>query len=234
MPKSGINFSLRQINYPPKRMAYCLHYGDAPAGFQVLKCPNNDSCCNPHHIKIQLFKDSQNPVIINERSRDWRINNPEKSKENSLDWLRRNPGKKSEYSQRTYRKLKTKIRAYKKKRERERYATDPLFKLRRLMRARVRGILKIKNQPKLKSTLEALGCSLEQLKANLERQFKPGMTWENHGEWEIDHRVPISAANTSEEIHLLSYYTNLQPLWKKENRDKSNKMPEEDPIIINE
>jgi 5-methylcytosine-specific restriction endonuclease McrA len=58
----------------------------------------------------------------------------------------------------------------------------------------------------------------------LEKLFKEGMTWENHGEWHIDHIIPISKAKTAEEIYKLNHYTNLQPLWKRENLCKGSKI----------
>lgn len=50
------------------------------------------------------------------------------------------------------------------------------------------------------------------------------MTWENHGEWHIDHIVPLDLGNNEEEILQLNYYKNLQPLWAKENISKGNKI----------
>jgi len=50
------------------------------------------------------------------------------------------------------------------------------------------------------------------------------MTWENHGAWEIDHIVPVSMGKNREEIILLSHHSNLQPLWRKENAEKFNKL----------
>ena len=50
------------------------------------------------------------------------------------------------------------------------------------------------------------------------------MTWENHGEWHIDHIMPMYTAQTEEETLELNHYTNLQPLWAEENLSKSNKI----------
>lgn len=76
---------------------------------------------------------------------------------------------------------------------------------------------------KTKQTEEILGCSIEFFIEHLQSQFKDGMTLENHGEWHIDHKVPLSSATTVEEVIKLNHYTNLQPLWAKENILKRNK-----------
>ena len=58
----------------------------------------------------------------------------------------------------------------------------------------------------------------------IENQFKEGMSFDNHGEWELDHKIPVSSANSEDEIIKLNHYTNFQPLWKLENRLKSDKI----------
>jgi len=59
----------------------------------------------------------------------------------------------------------------------------------------------------------------------LEKLFKPGMTWDNHGEWEIDHIRPLTSFDLVDRLQFLEavHYTNLQPLWAGENRKKRNK-----------
>ena len=73
------------------------------------------------------------------------------------------------------------------------------------------------------STKEELGYSAVQLKHHLEKLFKEGMSWGNYGkEWEIDHILPLTSfdnSSTPKEVNALS---NLQPLWKEENRHKYN------------
>ena len=49
------------------------------------------------------------------------------------------------------------------------------------------------------------------------------MTWENHGEWHLDHKTPISWATNEDEVYTLNHYENFQPLWAFDNRSKGNK-----------
>lgn len=73
------------------------------------------------------------------------------------------------------------------------------------------------------ATFEMLGYSPLELRAHLERQFGKGMNWDNRGDWEIDHIVPISAATSVEEVIALNQLSNLRPLWKAQNGEKRAK-----------
>ena len=113
----------------------------------------------------------------------------------------------------------------------DRLKTDLIFR----MKFRIRGLVKnsFKNRingvsgGKPKKTELLLGCSLEQLIEHLRVQFKEGMTLENHGQWHIDHRIPLSSAKTEKELINLCHYTNLQPLWAIDNLKKYNKINNE-------
>lgn len=75
-------------------------------------------------------------------------------------------------------------------------------------------------------TSTLIGLDYDKLKIYIERQFKKGMTWDNHGEWHLDHKMPLSSAKTEEELLKLFHYTNLQPLWSKDNLSKGAKIIE--------
>ncbi len=92
------------------------------------------------------------------------------------------------------------------------------------LRARIYNTLKGFN--KAKHTVELVGCSIEQLKEHLEKQFKQSMTWNNYGAWHIDHIVPCSKFDLSKSIEQRKCfnYKNLQPLWSYENQSKGNKI----------
>ncbi len=101
---------------------------------------------------------------------------------------------------------------------------NPILKVANYLRGRLYQSLKTKSWRKTSKFSEYIGCSLEELRSHLESQFKPGMTWENHGQWHIDHIYPLSLAKNQEHLIELSHYTNLQPLWAKENLSKSNRV----------
>lgn len=73
-----------------------------------------------------------------------------------------------------------------------------------------------------------VGYSLKHLIKHLERQFLPGMTWENYGQWHVDHKIPISAFNFTkpEDIDFKRCWAlkNLQPLWGSDNCAKKARL----------
>jgi hypothetical protein len=79
---------------------------------------------------------------------------------------------------------------------------------------------------KKNKTFDIVGCAPNYLREHIEKQFLEGMNWENYGfyGWHIDHIIPLSSAITEEDIYKLCHYTNLQPLWAKDNLTKNNKL----------
>ena len=107
-----------------------------------------------------------------------------------------------------------------------RLKTDPLFRLITNLRQRLRSYCKAIRANKKIRTKEMLGLDLAGFKSHIESKFQEGMTWENYGQWHVDHIKPISLARNEQEIVELNHYTNLQPLWASENIKKSNKYEE--------
>ena len=106
---------------------------------------------------------------------------------------------------------------------RKRKQKDSLFKLKCDLRCSLNHIFQKLFLKKNKKTVEILGCSFEEFKIHLEKQFDSNMNWNNRGSyWELDHIKPISLAKSEQEVIELNHYTNLQPLSKIENRKKSN------------
>jgi hypothetical protein len=119
-----------------------------------------------------------------------------------------------------YKSNKSKINQYYKKKKN----TDLQFKLCTTLRSRLR--LALKNNQKVGSAVKDLGCTIDELKSYLESKFQNGMTWDNwslYG-WHIDHIKPLASFDLSDRKQLLEacHYTNLQPLWAKDNLAKSD------------
>lgn len=108
--------------------------------------------------------------------------------------------------------------------ERNRKKLDPEFKMVKTLRSRLGTALNRKNAKKSTKTLDLIGCSISYLMGYLESKFTEGMTWENHGEWHIDHIKPCAKFNLliEDEQRKCFHYTNLQPLWAKDNLSKSS------------
>lgn len=102
---------------------------------------------------------------------------------------------------------------------------DPIFILPRLMRTRIANALAKGHNLKSGCTRTLLGCNISALRMHLERQFKPGMNWDNRGEWHIDHIRPLASFDLSdfEQQMQAFHFTNLQPLWRRDNLSKSSR-----------
>ena len=108
----------------------------------------------------------------------------------------------------------------------DRAGNDIDFKLRGVLRARVRAAITRSSGAKSRKTMGLIGCSVPQLRKHLEAQFTEGMTWDNHGEWHIDHIKPCASFDLTdaEQQRECFNYTNLQPLWAKDNLSKGAKI----------
>jgi hypothetical protein len=149
----------------------------------------------------------ENRAKLNERRREYVKENKELVLKNLKDFKLNNPNYHTEYS-------------------RNRYNADLMFKFRRSCRNLIKLAFRNKKSNKTLKTEIILGCSFEEFKLYLESKFESWMTWDNRGiyngelnyGWDIDHIVPVSSANTEEELIKLNHYSNLQPLCSKINR----------------
>jgi hypothetical protein len=130
-----------------------------------------------------------------------------------------------EYGNEYYKNNKECYRLSSRKQHADKYGIDPIFTIKRNLRSRIKMFFKTKT----KSTSKLIGCNWNELKKHLESKFIDNMNWENYGYygWHIDHIKPLSSAQTKEEMEMLCHYTNLQPLWWRDNLQKSNKILED-------
>lgn len=116
--------------------------------------------------------------------------------------------------------VKEKQRAY----ERRRYTEDIDYKIAKNLRSRFNKVIKRKNN----SVLSLTGCSINELKNYLAGMFLDGMSWDNYGEWHIDHIRPCVSFDLSDPQQQKEcfHFTNLQPLWAFDNQSKGSKVAE--------
>lgn len=137
----------------------------------------------------------------------YREKNKEKISIAYKNWAQKNSKKKNATNERWF--------DYKRK-------TDNSFVLMQQIRNLINFSIRSNGYKKESKTEQILGCSYNEFKIHLEKQFLNGMSWNNRVDWHIDHIVPISSANNEEDIIKLNHFTNLRPLWAKDNLIKSN------------
>lgn len=152
---------------------------------------------------------------------EWRKQNPEKVQ---TAYDNRDKTKEAIAKAAYYKANKTLINKNGVKRALKRYKSDINFKLRKILRCRLLNA--IKDGSKGGSAIKNLGCSLDDFKVYLETKFEPGMSWDNHGldGWHIDHIQPLVNFDLTdpEQVKIACGYTNLQPLWAKDNLQKAD------------
>lgn len=115
-------------------------------------------------------------------------------------------------------------KTYRRAIEKARKST-PLGTLMSRLRCRTTAAFRRYGFKKGSKTSGLLGCEWGFLKAHIEAQFTDGMSWDNRRLWHVDHIIPLSSAKDEAAMVKLCHYTNLQPLWWRDNLAKKNKMP---------
>jgi len=191
--------------------------------------------CKTCSNKLVYYYKKSNIEKVKEQNRLYRIKNKEVFKENYIknkDEVSKKSKlyylKNSEYIRNKSKKYtidnKDKINVYRNNYNKKRKLIDPLFKLRCNIRSLIGCSIRIKGYSKKSKTYQILGCTFEDFKVHLEKQFTKGMNWENQGQWHMDHIYPVSLAKDEEELIKLNHYTNFQPLWAIDNLKKGNKI----------
>ena len=173
---------------------------------------NHDKVLLQKRLSYQRLKDTsvkvwkeKNRDIILAKKREYRENNKEKIKE---------------YKERTLPQRREYVR--------RKYNSDIQFRLKNVLRHRISEAVKAQGKIKRAKTITLIGCSIPELKKHLESQFKIGMSWDNYGDWHIDHIIPCAAFDLTdiEQQKKCFNYKNLQPLWAEENLKKLDFLPD--------
>jgi hypothetical protein len=153
--------------------------------------------CKPCKQSVSKDYYSQNTEEHNKRCITWHSENRTKSNQINNEW------------------------------EKEKRKNDKFWATKKALRVRLLQGLKGKN--KSKNTLKIIGLNeWPELKPHFENQWSEGMNWGNYGfgegKWVIDHKMPLASAKTKDEIEKLNHFSNLQPMWWRENLKKSDKI----------
>lgn len=169
----------------------------------------------------KLYYD-KNRETLNKKTREWYEKNSEYALQQKKDYYNQNREVVLERSKLWSKNNRDKINKYLQTKKIE----NPLFKLELNVRGRIKQYLKQKNITPKNKTFDIVGIGVIELKEYLEAQFLDGMSWENYGMygWHIDHKIPLCSAENETELLKLFHYTNLQPLWAKDNLQKNNKI----------
>ena len=151
------------------------------------------------------------------------------------EYRKKYPEKWASYREKNRARLASEARIYRKNnkekiskkdvlRKRLKRKNDPLYAISHRVRSRVS--MAYKGKLKADSTKKLIGCDFKFFCLYLESKFKPGMSWGNRQEWQIDHIIPISKFDLSniDEAKKAFHWSNCQPLWKEENLRKGNRI----------
>lgn len=158
--------------------------------------------------KITYIKEWQKTHRENTRhaSRKWHLKNKERENLRSRQFRKLNPNYANEWHKKNI-------------------ASNIQFFLRYHLRNRLS--IALRRKQKVGSAIDLLGCTIKKLRLYFESKFNDGMNWDNYGRngWHIDHIKPLALFNLTDEKQLAEacHYTNLQPLWAKDNYAKNAK-----------
>lgn len=187
----------------------------------------------------------RNKPMLKARHRQWRQRHPKLCKRYTQRYVARHPerrratelksaAKRDKAKLAEYSRVKRPIfRQLDRARDRQRRKTDVLFVIKKRLRARLANALRGYGA-KAEPTLQLLGCSLPFLKRHLESRFKPGMSWKNRHRWHIDHVLPCKAFDLTQREEQLKcfHWSNLQPLWKRDNLTKRSRVVDCQPELL--
>ena len=200
--------------------------------------------CKHGHTDIRFAKDGACKACAREKRARQYNQNPEQSKKSSSEWKAKNKEHLAAYMVKWRRENKDHVESYSEKYRSEnaerrrqqkedwrkkniehvrayatnRYRTNINHKLSHIMRGMVQRVVS-------NGKSSQLNYNFEQLKKRIEMQFKDGMSWSNHGEWHIDHIIPVSelircGVTDPAKINALE---NLRPMWAKDNISKGDR-----------
>jgi hypothetical protein len=195
-------------------------------GLHTTKYTGNGGCVECHKQFVKS-PDQKN------KGKQWRQKNKEKVQIDAKQYRQKNK-ERLNASNRQYKLVnKEKLKAIRDSPEgrikrsvyrKTRYYNDPVYRAKTLLSSLLRNFCKQLGSSKGGKTLEELlGYTAEELKIHLESLFKEGMTWDNQGDWHIDHIIPQSHFTSIDQMRECFALSNLKPEWGSWNMSKGNR-----------
>ena len=172
--------------------------------------------------KAHISQQNKNRHKQNMQSEEYRKSNTRRA----VKWYFENKEKKQKYDKKRRKEKVHLIRDTRNKWKKKQRELKTDFAIKEVLSKRVRNALKAVYVKKVAKTKDLVGCEISFLKKYIENKFKKGMSWKNFGKWQLDHIRPCSSFNLQDlkQQKECFHYSNLQPLWAKENREKSDKI----------
>jgi hypothetical protein len=168
-----------------------------------------------------IYYEYQCKLCKNKRNKEYYLKNKKTHNERTIRWSNENKERHKKLIKRNYTVKSKGIDIPKiefdnqyKETKRKRQTNNVIS---HTLRSRLYDALKNYKGKKYESVLKLLGCTIEEFKSYLEKQFLPEMNWDNHGVvWEIDHIKPCATFDLFkiEEQKQCFHFSNHQPLFK--------------------
>jgi len=203
----------------------------------ILEFPKDSSRPDGYHSKCKLCKQQYQKQY----TKQWRLKNKDKIKiqkktynEQNLEKYKQDVKlryqkkllKDAQWSQKDRLKYKEYYTQYNKEYQKQRRSKDITFRI--LGNLRHRMNLALRQSTKTTTTIDLIGCTVEEFRNYISNLWKAGMSWENYGnkdgQWSIDHIIPCTFFDLTDPVEQKQcfHYTNCQPLWHLENIKKRN------------
>jgi len=165
-----------------------------------IYCKNNPDKVKETHKKYyetnsdksrEYYLKNYNPIIAKIKNKEYRDLNKNKEKERKRKYIEANRDKINNYAK-EYRKL-----------------NNHKFAYRYVLINTLRRLGKIKEG----HTIDLLGYSALDLKNHITNLFTDGMSWDNYGEWHIDHIITVFSFDPNTSMNIVNALSNLRPLW---------------------
>jgi len=198
---------------------------------KAAECSKKWRINNPEKAKAALDKyRAKNPEKCKQAAESWRNRNPEYHKQWNLENRAKRTAQQAKLraeSPEKYREAVKRWRAKNKEKRanymREKRKSCAFTKISSALRCRIYDAITKAKATKQDRSMNLIGCTVLELMDHLASKFTEGMTWENHGKWHIDHIRPCSEFDLADPVEQMKcfHFSNLQPLWARDNLMKS-------------